>query len=270
MAKKSFLTVLLVCMAVLGAKAQNISGCVVDETDAPIPYATVVAMQLPDSTFLGGVTTDNDGRFTLDLTCDLLKISFVGYDSKFVSQPKGNLGTLKMSVASSQLKEVTIAVKRPEITNLPDRTVVGVESTLLSSSADGIDMLKKTPGLLVDGQNNLSVIGQGSPIVYINNRRVYSMDEVYNLNPQNIKSIEIIHNPSSQYEADATAIVKIVTIRFFGAYWRHRNQGAKVERACLCRCHLLEKQVFGQPLLWFQRAQHAHHQQRGRDGLLDD
>ena len=245
-------------MAVLCAKAQNISGRVVDENDAPIPYATVVAMQLPDSTFLGGVTTDNDGRFTLETACDLLKISFVGYEMRFVSQPKGNLGTLKMSVASSQLKEVTIAAKRPEITNLPDRTVVGVESTLLSSSADGIDMLKKTPGLLVDGQNNLSVIGQGSPIVYINNRRVYSMDEVYNLNPQNIKSIEIIHNPSSQYEADATA------------YWRHRNQGAKVERACLCRCHLLEKQVFGQPLLWFQRAQHAHHQQRGCDGLLDD
>ena len=213
MNKKSFFAALLVFMAVLGAKAQNISGRVVDETNAPIPYATVVAMQLPDSTFLGGATTDNDGRFILDMACDLLKITFVGYEPKFVNQPKGNLGTLKMNVVSSQLQEVTIAAKRPEITSLPDRTVVGVESTLLSSSADGIDMLKKTPGLLVDGQNNLSVIGQGSPIVYINNRRVYSMDEVYNLNPQNIKSIEIIHNPSSQYEADATAIVKIVTIR---------------------------------------------------------
>ena len=213
MTKNTILTAIFVYFIMLGAKAQNISGRVVDETDAPIPYATVVAMQLPDSTFLGGVTTDNEGRFTLEMTCDLLKISFVGYETKFVSQPKGHLGTLKMNVAASQLQEVTIAAKRPEITNLPDRTVVGVESTLLSSSADGIDMLKKTPGLLVDGQNNLSVIGQGSPIVYINNRRVYSMDEVYNLNPQNIKSIEIIHNPSSQYEADATAIVKIVTIR---------------------------------------------------------
>ena len=213
MAKKSFLIALLIYLAVLGAKAQNITGRVVDDIDAPIPYATVVAMQLPDSTFLGGVTTDNDGRFTLDLVCDLLRISFVGYEPKFVSLPKGNLGTLKMNVASSQLQEVTVAAKRPEITSLTDRTVVGVESTLLSSSSDGMDMLKKTPGLLVDGQNNLSVIGQGSPIVYINNRRVYSMEEVYNLNPQNIKSIEIIHNPSSQYEADATAIVKIVTLR---------------------------------------------------------
>ena len=203
----------LILMGRWNMQAQNISGRVVDENDAPIPYATVVAMQLPDSTFLGGVTTDNDGRFVLDMACDLLKITFVGYEPKFVSQPKGNLGTLKMNVVSSQLQEVTIAAKRPEITSLPDRTVVGVESTLLSSSADGIDMLRKTPGLLVDGQNNLSVIGQGSPIVYINNRRVYSMEEVYNLNPQNIKSIEIIHNPSSQYEADATAIVKIVTLR---------------------------------------------------------
>lgn len=205
---------IIFCMSFIsGIQAQNISGRVVDENDAPIPYATVVAMQLPDSTFLGGVTTDNDGRFVLDMACDLLKITFVGYEPKFVSQPKGNLGTLKMNVVSSQLQEVTIAAKRPEITSLPDRTVVGVESTLLSSSADGIDMLRKTPGLLVDGQNNLSVIGQGSPIVYINNRRVYSMEEVYNLNPQNIKSIEIIHNPSSQYEADATAIVKIVTLQ---------------------------------------------------------
>ena len=72
MTKKSLLTALFVCMAVLCAKAQNITGHVVDETDAPIPYATVVAMHLPDSTFLGGVTTDNDGRFTLEMACDLL------------------------------------------------------------------------------------------------------------------------------------------------------------------------------------------------------
>ena len=100
MAKKSFLTALLVCIAMLGTKAQSITGRVVDETDAPIPYATVVAMQLPDSTFIGGMTTDNDGRFTLNMTCDLLKITFVGYESKFISKPKGNLGTLKMSVIS--------------------------------------------------------------------------------------------------------------------------------------------------------------------------
>ena len=205
---------IIFCMSFIsGIQAQNITGRVVDENDKPIPYATIVAMQLPDSTFIGGVTSDVDGHFTLDLSCDLLKITFVGYEPKFVSYPQGNLGTLRINVAASQLHEVTVSAKRPEITTLSDRTVVGVESTLLSSSADGMDMLRKTPGLMVDGRNNLSVIGQGTPIIYINNRRVYSMEEVYNLNPQNIKSIEIIHNPSSQYEADATAIVKIVTLR---------------------------------------------------------
>ena len=62
MKKKSFLTALLVCVAVLGAKAQNINGKVVDETNQSIPYTNVVQMN-QDSAFLSGCVTDENGAF---------------------------------------------------------------------------------------------------------------------------------------------------------------------------------------------------------------
>ena len=62
MNRKSFLTALLVFMAVLGAKAQNINGKVVDETNQSVPFANVVQMS-QDSAFLSGCVTDENGAF---------------------------------------------------------------------------------------------------------------------------------------------------------------------------------------------------------------
>lgn len=67
-------------LAVQAVTAQTVTGRVVDGGGRPLAYANVVAMSLPDSAFVAGVMTADDGSFTLDLkdTGRLLRFSSVG------------------------------------------------------------------------------------------------------------------------------------------------------------------------------------------------
>ena len=60
--------------------AQTVSGKVIDENKQPLPYANVVLLTLPDSTFVTGTVTAEDGTFSLNTTTpnQLVRISSIG------------------------------------------------------------------------------------------------------------------------------------------------------------------------------------------------
>ena len=67
-----------------GLSAQTISGRLVDEQNQPMPYANVVLLSLPDSAYVTGVVSREDGSFQLKNPTGeerLLRISSVGYVS---------------------------------------------------------------------------------------------------------------------------------------------------------------------------------------------
>ena len=63
-------TLLLLCTLAssFGLSAQTVSGKLVDEQNQPLPYANVVLLSLPDSAFVNGTISGEDGTFTLDAT----------------------------------------------------------------------------------------------------------------------------------------------------------------------------------------------------------
>ncbi|MDE5551207.1 MAG: carboxypeptidase-like regulatory domain-containing protein, partial [Bacteroidaceae bacterium] len=78
--RKSILVILCVFTVVL-AKAQTISGRIVDEQAQPMAFANVVLLNRSDSAFVQGVVTKDDGTFSIqtDRQDGLLRISSVGY-----------------------------------------------------------------------------------------------------------------------------------------------------------------------------------------------
>ena len=50
--KRLIISLFLTIYALGGVVGQNITGCLVDDNKAPIPYANVVLLSLPDSIFL--------------------------------------------------------------------------------------------------------------------------------------------------------------------------------------------------------------------------
>ena len=65
------------------AKTQDWGGRVIDEKGEPIPYVNVVLLSLPDSAFVQGGMTDEQGIFKImtDVNDGLFKVTSVGYQT---------------------------------------------------------------------------------------------------------------------------------------------------------------------------------------------
>lgn len=198
---------------------QQVSGIIVNQDNDPFSFVTVLLLKQTDSVYVGGSATDEEGRFVISNINPgdyLLKASFIGYQD--IYQPlelKGdvNLGVLSLIENSEELDEVSLSVQRPTIRREVDRLIFNVENTSLSNGSTW-EILKRTPSVIVQ-QNSITVKNQAAT-VYINDRRVnLSPSEVQslleNFSGTNIKSIEVITNPSAKYDAESGLIINIVT-----------------------------------------------------------
>lgn len=62
---KTILIIGFLLINVCAAYSQTAIGKVVDEKQVSVPYANVVLLSLPDSTFVQGTVTDEQGNFAL-------------------------------------------------------------------------------------------------------------------------------------------------------------------------------------------------------------
>lgn len=62
---KAFLLGLIGIILPISSFAQTVSGKLIDENSQPLPYANVVVLSLPDSAFVNGTVSGEDGSFKL-------------------------------------------------------------------------------------------------------------------------------------------------------------------------------------------------------------
>lgn len=70
-------------------------------------------------------------------------------------------------------------------------------------------MLKFTPGVLVTNGTDITVLGEGKPVIYINGREVKNLEELRAYQSTNASSIEVIRQPDAQYDASVSCIIRI-------------------------------------------------------------
>ena len=199
-----------------------ISGRVVENSGEAISFATILISEtpteeIPKGAFIAGTTSDDEGIFNIitpAASSYIVTISYVGFTPKTieVTAPK-TLGDLTLERAAEALEEAIITVKGPTIKKEPGKLTFNVEKTSLSTGST-LDILSKTPGVVV--ANNRITVKNISPVVFINNKRVYlSQSEVIsllqNVDGEIIKSIEVITQPSAKYDAEAGTVLNIIT-----------------------------------------------------------
>lgn len=111
--KISALVAVLVLFAIQ-LKAQTITGKIIDEKRQPVEFATVCLLSLPDSAFVSGITSDENGNFTLSAEGKkyVLRISAINLETSYVACDKENMGTIVVKENSKQLDEVVIKRNR--------------------------------------------------------------------------------------------------------------------------------------------------------------
>lgn len=209
--KKWFL-ISTMCLVAMALQAQNINGRIIDESAQPLPFANVVLLSLPDSTFIQGAVSDAEGLFSIktEKAHGLLKVSSIGYVTQFVDCQGGNMGDITLLPDQQMLNEVVIKASRPTYKMTTEGIATNVENTVLSKAGTAEDVLSKIPGLTKKGED-FEVFGKGSPLIYINGREVRDLSELDQLKSEDIKNVEVITNPGSSYDASVKCVVKIRT-----------------------------------------------------------
>lgn len=110
---------------------------------------------------------------------------------------------------SQKLNEVVINQNKKTFTNSNGNIKVDVANSIYSAIPNPVDLLSRLPLVQVNpNRESISIVGKGNPLIYIDNQRV-GMNELNALAVADIKTIEIIQNPSSKYEAEGRAVILI-------------------------------------------------------------
>ncbi|MEZ0184554.1 TonB-dependent receptor [Flavobacterium oncorhynchi] len=114
---------------------------------------------------------------------------------------------------SNQLNEVVINQNKKIFTNSNGNIKVDVANSIYNSIPNTVDLLAKLPAVLVSpDKESITVAGKGSPLIYIDNQKA-GMNDLNALASADIKTIEIIQNPSAKYEAEGRCVI-LITRKF--------------------------------------------------------
>ncbi len=198
----------------------KVKGKVIFEKDKVVEFGNAIALSTKDSSIIKGAPFQN-GEFILEgLLRDtfLLKVSSVGYKDYVIPVYNMNRDTvIDVELITLQedniLKEVTVVAKAPLFEMDGEKVKVNVEQTSLNSVGNALDVLKRSPGIMVSSSDAVTVFGKGTPIIYLDGLQISSIDILKSLPSTEIKSIEIINNPSAKYDAGGRAVINIITIK---------------------------------------------------------
>jgi hypothetical protein len=219
---KTTILSLVLCVAIQWVNAQHsITGIVKDSVNgSPITFATVALMKA-DSSVVMGTTTDEAGQFLLSNVKPeiyLMQISLIGYEKLYhnVNIPmQSDLGEILLVESANRLSEVVVSGKRPFVERRIDRYVVNVGSHIMTAGRNALDVLRYTPGVLVQPDGSVTVSGNSVEIWIDGRASNLSGDQLKALltstQGETIDRIEVIVNPSSRYDAAGTG--GIINIR---------------------------------------------------------
>lgn len=117
--------------------------------------------------------------------------------------------------AGQSLKEVTITAKKPLIEQKLDRTVVNVDAMISAAGSNTLEALSKSPGVIVDASDNISLNGKSGVLVLIDDRPTYLSGQdlaayLRSLPAGTVDKLELIANPPARYDASGGAVINIV------------------------------------------------------------
>lgn len=209
--------------------AQNttalIRGRVLDNKNQALEYANVLLYKATDSTVVKLEYTQADGFFQIihvEPGQYRIAVSFVGlpnYLSNVYEVKAGqelNIPDIKLQEAAAELQGVTIKAQKPILEIKPDKTVFNVEGSITAAGSNAFDLLRKSPGVVIDNNDNITMLGRAGIRIYIDGRPSPMQGSdlaqfLRNLQSNEIEAIELITNPSAKYDAQGNA--GIINIR---------------------------------------------------------
>jgi len=197
---------------------------VTDQQQKPIDGALVQLVKAKDSSMTQYSITDQNGLVELAGVVKgtyLIYIAKTGFENYYAPVFTIDSAHLQINLPDAVLKskslnEVTVVAKTPMIQHFADKTVLNVQNSPLTAVGNVFDVIQHSPGVQVDQNDNISLMGKPNVQIMIDGRPIaVSGSDLTNIlksmPAESIDKIEFITNPSAKYDASGTAgIINII------------------------------------------------------------
>lgn len=227
----TLLTFILFSLTSLAAKARTgnfiINGQVKDDKQTGVPFATLFLLKSQDSSLVKGTMTDSLGKFEFSIQDTgqfILMADILGFEKHYSEPIKVSptnslyeLGTISLVSSTNTLNEVTVVTQKKFIEMQAGKMVINPENSPVSAGSTAYDVLKRSPGVSIDQDQNLTLKGKSNVMIFIDDKPTYMTQEqltnyLRNMPASQIGTIEIINNPSARYDASGNSgIINIKT-----------------------------------------------------------
>ena len=221
----------MVCGVSFAQNFYKITGKIVDEKEAALPFAIIRVLNFADTSVIKSISSNQDGDYEITQLKSgsyLLSVSIVGYKSlktdRILLTADLKMPSIKLEGLTKQLKEVSISGKKPFIEHQIDKTVLNVENSITATGGTALDVLEKAPGVQIDRQSEQIKLNNKSGVLIMIDGKTNFLSGadvtalLSNMSAEQISTIELITNPSSKYDAAGNAGIINIKLKRNKAY----------------------------------------------------
>ncbi|HMH20674.1 MAG TPA: TonB-dependent receptor [Puia sp.] len=126
-------------------------------------------------------------------------------------KPAGPVGTQPIKTDTQRLAEMVVRGKKPLFQQATGGIVVNLESSLLTKGSSALEVLERSPGVLIDHRNNgIALNGKSGVMVMLNGKLIQMPEDqlvtlLSGMSADNIEKIELLTTPPARYDAEGSA-----------------------------------------------------------------
>jgi iron complex outermembrane recepter protein len=216
---------LLLSFTVVAQDAATVKGKVMGN-NGPLEKVTITLLNATDSMLVKAAVSNRDGEYEIENIkpgAYLLQFTSIGFKSSMSStfnltaNQNYNAASTTLAIATKTEGGVTVlAKKKPLIEVKADKMVFNVENSINAIGTNAFELLRKSPGVVIDKDDNLMLKGKNGVRIFVDGKPTPFDGKdlasyLKTLNSADIEAIELITNPSARYEAEGNA--GIINIR---------------------------------------------------------
>ncbi len=249
---RKLISFIFVLQSIAASAQYRVQGVVTDSIGTPIDAAVVVLMTPATGVSIGQGITSPDGKYGMDAAGDIqIYVSCLGY-KQYLSEPfrvsrDTVISDIRLRPESFLLDDVIVVGEKqsPSIKIEGGKMIFTPRNSGITAGSSALEVLKKTPGVFVDGENNISIGGKNGVLVILDGKQTYlPKDELAALlrttPSSSVASVEVMHNPSARYDAEGSGGIININLKkskregFFLSlnnglsYWNHLRENTEI------------------------------------------
>lgn len=202
---------LLLNLNLFAQETFSIQGKITNQENQPITNAEIILLDEQENTIHSTETNQSLFEFK-NVKSGQYSISIIT-ENNVQNEPIFDLNENKNFIIqlhdNIEINEVIVNAKKQNFKVENGNLIVDIANSNLSKTSNSTELLSKIPSVILGAdKESLSIIGKGTPLLYLDNQQV-NFATISSLAVEDIKTIEVIRNPTAKYESNGKVVVKI-------------------------------------------------------------